>query len=303
MQREYRRFKARAVTLQSRKDFRDSCERISVLWNERYPQYGVHSSERFVETFTANRATCVAVPESLQDAIQRVAYPADHHTLDERLASSQASDNANRVLNEWVALVEMACNQFWPEKAYPRPYPWYHPAQFFMSLCIIRDPTVVSADHILSPSLRLQAVPCDPRDMDSAISSVYGWLERHRQAGGASADEIEQCLRQLTDTLRLPDHPETKAIGDRLPFWTDSDSYRAAMARSITGDGFRYVAIPEGTTSNDWRKAESLAAWLHGGPEESLPERVRGMAEAGESKASIARTLGVSRRTVDRYLS
>lgn len=73
-----------------------------------------------------------------------------------------------------------SCEMFRPKETYPKPYSWHHPAQLFMSLCILLDPSVVSTDHVMAPQMMREAAPCDPRHITAAVSYIYQWVETRR---------------------------------------------------------------------------------------------------------------------------
>jgi hypothetical protein len=193
---------------------------------------------------------------------------------------------------EWRAFVQRLCDEWWPARYYPN---WLshhiHPAARFMGACLLWRPELVLAEWVRSEGLDLNTTHWNPAD-------IMDHLEAPRWRAA-----YEHAMRRLQDAVRdgTPLSPELLAeIDTEAKEAGGAASSQALSAALDPARSFRYVALPPGISSSDWRALEARVLEYTA---ERLGEQVRRLRDAGHTVSGIARILGISRRAVERRLS
>jgi hypothetical protein len=277
------RFVRRAKTLKRDKRFHQDLARARETWNRDHPKFAAHEEGQ--------------APQDLDLQPLNIVWPPRIVRLrDNAKAINQEVDAEVRIAGgHWIDLALQLCQKWWPpEHHFPN---WLglmqHPAQFFVSACMLYQPGSVPEEWIVSGNLGPHPLPFDPRDEASHPGTVF-WMT------------YASVLTHLID--------RAIADGDIIDdAWRDRAARAATQAATLERlqvldrdppTMWWYLAFFPGITVSDrdefMESVRTMTEQIYG--DDPLRPLVQRMVADGMTQEDIGGELGISRRAVGRLL-
>lgn len=282
------RFINRAATLRDDDDFLKRLTDARVEWNATYPQYAVRGRGEVPKEYETWWG--IAAPRALGRDLRRV-FPEDPSNPSGRLLRDP---DVAWAFGEWYGTVLQLCEGGWPPEYYPNVLgTGYHPSMPFVALCLIWNPALVPNDEVLPYGLRPKFIPFPQRNSREAAGHI----------------RYEYLLEAVRDALRTRESIDSSQFEELVQITGEDaqrslDQFRDELGVPNPGLGQWYVPLFAEMTTSDWRSMEAdirahIAEQYGDDPIRDLAKKLR---SEGLSKAKIAALLGISPRSVGRYV-
>ncbi len=305
------RFIARAAKIREDPVFKTKLDQARENWNRDYPAYQIKARSPNVLAQPNVEGEDLPLPPRLAQAIRpwrdgswQRSMEGVHDLTDlevkgrELMARHEAT---LRAIGDWTTRVWDLAHEGWPPKLYPN---WHgrfalNPARRFVAACLIWEPVDLQPEEWIDPvphRALIQTIPFDPTD-PLAIPDVFRW----RTAFDALATLMkERSLEGRPLTLE----ESAKLIDEAQHHGEQMGNVMSEWARNRDPEGFRFVRLHRGMNTQDWRELEPdfVQSQITAYGEAHWAEEARRLYTASKNISDVARTLGVERPTVRRWI-